>query len=298
MPLAHGKSDVVFRQNVSEMIKAGHPRAQALAAAYREKRGFASGGSADTDLQFPDMSAEDIAKAVPPRAFGTQQPVTPSPVLNPPPAFFKNGQWHRSDEKPPGVPTNGGYAKGGKAKKFADGGIPTSEALSPWYTRAEFRDSIHPEGLVTSTGAGRTDVHNINVPAGSYVWPADVVSGLSEGNTLGGAEVIDRMLHSNPYGIQGGGGKHGSGPPHVSPPRPFQEPKDNFALESRGGKAGKHEDGIVPIVVAGGEVITHPHSIIQKFGSLKRGHAILDKTVKNVRAKNVKTISKLPGPRT
>ena len=39
MPLRKGKSQATFSSNVSEMIRAGHPRAQALAAAYRQKRG-------------------------------------------------------------------------------------------------------------------------------------------------------------------------------------------------------------------------------------------------------------------
>lgn len=47
MPLQHGKTDAAFRSNVSEMVKAGHPRDQALAAAYRVKReGRAMGGQA------------------------------------------------------------------------------------------------------------------------------------------------------------------------------------------------------------------------------------------------------------
>jgi hypothetical protein len=37
MPLNKSRSDQAFRQNVSEMIRAGHPRDQALAAAYRIK---------------------------------------------------------------------------------------------------------------------------------------------------------------------------------------------------------------------------------------------------------------------
>src|SRR5438445_2709065 len=38
MPLQRGSSDSVFKSNVSEMIRAGHPRDQSLAAAYRVKR--------------------------------------------------------------------------------------------------------------------------------------------------------------------------------------------------------------------------------------------------------------------
>ena len=38
MPLETGKSRAAFEHNVREMIKAGHPQKQALAAAYREQR--------------------------------------------------------------------------------------------------------------------------------------------------------------------------------------------------------------------------------------------------------------------
>jgi hypothetical protein len=37
MPLKAGKSKAVFSHNVSEMVKAGHPLAQALAASYAKK---------------------------------------------------------------------------------------------------------------------------------------------------------------------------------------------------------------------------------------------------------------------
>lgn len=45
MPLKHGKSQATFSSNVSEMVKAGHPQKQALAAAYRTQlESKASGG--------------------------------------------------------------------------------------------------------------------------------------------------------------------------------------------------------------------------------------------------------------
>lgn len=37
MPLKSGKSKATFSHNVSEMVKAGHPLAQALAASYQKK---------------------------------------------------------------------------------------------------------------------------------------------------------------------------------------------------------------------------------------------------------------------
>jgi len=48
MPLEHGTSRAAFSHNVAELIRAGHPRAHALAAAYRERR-----ESRDEDISAP-----------------------------------------------------------------------------------------------------------------------------------------------------------------------------------------------------------------------------------------------------
>lgn len=197
-------------------------------------------------------------------------------------------------------------------RKLAGGGIPTSEALDPWYTRAEERSLVHPEGLVNSMGAGRTDIHPISVPAGSYIMPADVVSGLAEGNTMAGAGVIDKMMHSMPYGINGSGQKFGRGPPPAPRSEAYKEPPDNLnALQqpvARGGKIRRAEGGgtqqpakghgeMVPIVVAGGEHIIYPQTIIQKFGDLKKGHQVLDKFVIKQRQQTIKDMRKLKPPK-
>src|SRR5580658_4852114 len=45
MPLEHGRSKSTFSRNVAEMIRAGHPRDQAVAASYRQQRqSMATGG--------------------------------------------------------------------------------------------------------------------------------------------------------------------------------------------------------------------------------------------------------------
>jgi hypothetical protein len=38
MPLIEGKSEKSFHSNIKEMVKAGHPVKQAVAAAYSEQR--------------------------------------------------------------------------------------------------------------------------------------------------------------------------------------------------------------------------------------------------------------------
>jgi len=71
-----------------------------------------------------------------------------------------------------------------------------------------------------------------------------------------------------------------------------------------GAPKGKAEGGAatagepVPIVAAGGEYVIHPDAIINiGGGDMDRGHRELDAFVKASRAKTVKTLQKLPGPK-
>jgi len=56
-------------------------------------------------------------------------------------------------------------------------------------------------GPIMSDVGGRTDQHAMDVPAESFVIPADVVSSLGQGNTANGMAVLNRMFP------QSGGGK-------------------------------------------------------------------------------------------
>jgi hypothetical protein len=142
----------------------------------------------------------------------------------------------------------------------------------------------HNSGLFASAGAGRTDIHNRQVPAGGYVVPADVVSALAEGNTLGGSAVLDRMMGTNKK---------------TQKPNPSPMAGPAPVMQAKGGTSGKnaHAGQPTPVVVAGGEHYIPPEAIINKFGDLQRGHKILDAFVKNIRAKNIQTLKKLPGPK-
>jgi hypothetical protein len=164
----------------------------------------------------------------------------------------------------------------------------------PWFERNEARQ-LHV-GPVVSSVPGRTDAHQIKVPAGSYVVPSSTVSSLGHGNSLAGMNLLGKMYHMGPYGM---------GPtPHMPhgnlprPPRAFTK----FAIGgglftySEGGARGAGHYEAVPVDVSGGEVIVPPWAIIQKHGSLKLGHAALDNFVMSQRKKEIGTLRKLPPP--
>lgn len=117
--------------------------------------------------------------------------------------------------------------------------------------------SVHV-GPIHSAVGGRTDHLAIDVPSGSYVIPADIVSGLGQGNTANGLQILDSMFPS---------------------------------IKSDNGKPS------VPIMAAGGEHVISPE-VVKKVGGcdIKKGHQILDAWIKLSRKKLIKTLKKLPGP--
>lgn len=106
-------------------------------------------------------------------------------------------------------------------------------------------------GLIDSEVHGRTDKLPLNLPSGSYVLPADVVSAFGQGNTKGGAKAIEEVLKGAPYSIHDGpyGSdvepiQHGPGPggtPHGLPPAapalmPDYSPAPRFTQRKDGGR--------------------------------------------------------------
>jgi len=138
-------------------------------------------------------------------------------------------------------------------------------------------------GPIHSGVAGRTDHLPMQVPSGSYVLPADIVSSFGEGNTLAGFRHVRRMFSGAPYGAAGmpyGGnsGPYGANMPHKA--------------------AGGSADAPVPIVAAGGEYVLAPHEVAYAGdGDLDAGHAWLDDFVVRTRKNLVKTLKALPGPK-
>lgn len=154
---------------------------------------------------------------------------------------------------------------------FADGGSPYGiPAGSTPYGGGQMSPNkikLHT-GPIHSPVAGRTDHLPMHVPAGSYVIPADVVSGFGEGNTMAGFKRLNRT-----FGPNGGAPRFAEGG-HVNV-----------------GEAS-------PIVAAGGEYVIHPHIItVLGGGDISKGHAVLDDFVNSGRKQIVNTMKKLPGPK-
>src|SRR5215472_4659603 len=135
----------------------------------------------------------------------------------------------------------------------------------------------HVGGLLSPV-AGRTDHIPLDVPNGAYVLPADVISGLGQGNTIHGTKVADRMFHGA-----------------------FHRPRLSRMIGGSGRRAGGVASGSpgdnVPIMAAGGEYVISPQTVAAVGkGDVKRGHEILDSFVKKVRGNTIKTLKNLPGP--
>jgi hypothetical protein len=132
-------------------------------------------------------------------------------------------------------------------------------------------------GPIHSAVAGRTDHLPMHVPSGAYVIPADIISAMGEGNTMAGFKVAKDIFTMPSYARMGGL------PYGVSTPRKA---------------SGGGTDGPVPIVAAGGEYVIHPDDVMWVGeGNIDVGHRTLDEFVKKMRAKTVKTLQSLPGPK-
>ncbi len=128
-------------------------------------------------------------------------------------------------------------------------------------------------GPIHSPVAGRTDHLPMHVASGSYVLPADIVSSMGEGNSMAGFRVA-KSLFTAPNRTKGL--PYGAAMPRA----------DGGAVDT------------VPIVAAGGEYVIAPQDVVYVGdGSLGDGHRALDEFVRQMRAKTIKTLKALPGPR-
>jgi len=180
----------------------------------------------------------------------------------------------------------------------ADGGVslPVIKPAAMSLTGAPGSVKTEPyAGPLHSTVPGRTDKIKLNVKPGSFVIPADVVSIIGEGNTLTGTAMLKAAFDPNfltgGMKVKGTKGKMGMHPPPVPSQLPTQAPGVSKPAMAEGGEA----KGNVPIIVAGGEHILEPESLIAKFGSLPHAHKTLDEFVEQVRDQEYKRLATAPG---
>lgn len=255
MPLIKSGSKAAISQNISEMVHAGHPQKQAVAAALRNARqyGDASGGRTKPD------PADALRKVLQSPAPEPVTPTTPEDSL---------AQMRRLLGAP-----------------RASGGI-----TPPMGSRFAARQAFH-EGFLHSNVPGRTDKLPISVSGGAYVLPADHVAALGQGNSLAGADRVNKMFKMGPYGTP-------ASPQHAARatvPKLNLTPKAPKMTLKGGGIEGHGKP--TNIIAAGGEMTIPPHKIIERYGDLKKGHRELDRWVLSTRAAHIKTLKKLKPPK-
>ena len=260
--------------------KFGKQRAQKQAIAIalsNERKGRAMGGGLVPNM--PSMIGGPMGKAM----------AAPLPSMTPTAAPVGMGTMANNMGVAPRMMNNGGVAE----RAFGGAGMVKTPGMTPtWQERQEARNMTR--GPILSAVPGRTDAHFTHVPSGSYVIPADIVSGRGEGNTLAGANTLQKMFKMGPYGS--GMPKLGG---HSSMPRP---PKLG-ALASGGGKYGNHVGKPVKVKLAGGEIVVPPEHVLETMQrvtkrklSLDEAHRIMDAWILNERKKLRKTLAGLPGP--
>lgn len=183
------------------------------------------------------------------------------------------------------------------------GVAPSPEQMGMLDIRRSTNELYHPGGFLESPVAGRTDHLPLAIAPDSHVIPADVVSGIGEGNSLNGAHLLDQMFHGGPWGVRAAKLRAPGSLPR--PPRPMERSRGGAALA-----AGDAPERTTPILAAGGEYVVRPEAVAH-FGAIAKrrdprrfarksateaGHDAIDDFIVRARKHIVATTKKLPGP--
>lgn len=157
-------------------------------------------------------------------------------------------------------------------------------------------------GPLLGTDGGRADTRAVSVPPGSFVIPADIVSGLpsAQGNSLAGHNALAKLFSALP--LSPDEAPYGASKPKLAKANTLPGIASKHHLmtqafgEKRGGSIPADHGAPVPIAAADGEYVVDPVYVKRLgLGDLRRGHEILDRFVDEIRKKHIKTLKSLPG---
>lgn len=176
----------------------------------------------------------------------------------------------------------------------AMGGMSLGE-MDPSWTRTEARDALDTphfggaSGFLAGSTPGRADSLKTTALSGSYVIPAETISGLGSGNSLAGARIMQEALNSGPWGTSLPRGGRGMGIP-----RP---PKLAANNAKGGGVQGRGTGQQIPVALSHGEFVIPAAKVAQiGGGNMKHGWKILDALVLELRQRHIKALKNLPAP--
>lgn len=140
------------------------------------------------------------------------------------------------------------------------------------------------KGSILSDVPGRTDSHATHVPSGSYVIPADIVSGRGQGNTIAGSKALESLF------------RLGRKPARKRLGVPRRRAK-GLALGGAPELPSEAETPPVRVNLAGGEIVVPPENLTDVVHpDLKTAHEIMDAWVLQERKNLRKELARLPGP--
>lgn len=146
---------------------------------------------------------------------------------------------------------------------FARGG------LAPRMRRAR---RVGVSGLIKSDTPGRADLVAARLRQGSYVLPADVVSGLGQGNTLAGAKIL-----------------------HATLPEAAEMASAGQVARAAGGMV---DDDEIEVKLSGGEFLVSPDQVAAiGQGDVEAGAKALDELVASVREHSQAAVAGMGPPK-
>ncbi len=174
-------------------------------------------------------------------------------------------------------------------KAEMDAGKPQKQALAIAFSekrRSRATGGQVFEGPIVSSVPGRTDKHEMDVAAGSYVLPSSHVASLGEDNTLAGMNHLKQL------------GAHGIRKLAHSAKGAHDIIRKHRLKRALGGATGDNDTGHpIPVITAGGEHVMSPDEVrVVGDGDVGLGHKLLDNWVIQNRKEHVKTLQKLAPP--